>query len=102
MKIEMTDLRAVNWNELRDKLNPSRKKVHDGFHNFGPATAVEMAAKLGMDKCSTRPRVTELYHLGLLVPTGIRRQHQHEFAWCSMQAAEAKRRTGQAELALKP
>ena len=39
----------------------------------GPATADELASRIGASVLATRPRVSELYRAGLVRPTGRRR-----------------------------
>lgn len=39
----------------------------------GPATADEIAGRLDMSILAVRPRITELYHAGLIAETGERR-----------------------------
>lgn len=41
----------------------------------GPKTADEVAAELGVSILAIRPRVTELYRLGLIQDTGARREN---------------------------
>lgn len=40
----------------------------------GPQTADKLAAMIGEDTLSIRPRLTELKNMGLVVDTGLRRQ----------------------------
>ena len=74
-----TDLRTAHWQEIRDTLTGKREQVYLALCTHGPATACELAAAMGWDKTSVRPRLTELcgnYHA---VETGERRNGQHVF-----------------------
>lgn len=60
-----TDLRTAHWHEIRATLHGKREEVYLALYNYGPSTAKELAARMGWDKCSVRPRLTELcaaYH----------------------------------------
>jgi predicted transcriptional regulator len=87
-----TDLRSVHWREIRDFINPMRRLVHDKLGYLRHATAKEIAEYMATDKCSVRPRLTELLQLGLAETTGVRRNGEHEFAYVSLQTAEQRRR----------
>ena len=41
--------------------------------SLGPATADEVAGRLGLSILAVRPRITELHRLGAIQPTGERR-----------------------------
>ncbi len=91
------DLRTIHWREIRDHLNPMRRRVHEKLGLLQKATAKELAEYMALDKCSVRPRLTELQQLGLAEPTGIRRNGEHEFRFLSMAEAEARRQAAGVE-----
>lgn len=74
-----TDLRSVGFAEVRDRLTGNRLKVYAALVAYGPSTASEVAKDLGWDKTSVRPRLTELVDMLHAQPTGVRRNHEHEF-----------------------
>lgn len=82
------DLRAVGFAEVRDRLTGNCLKVHAALSLRGPSTCSELAAAMGWPVTSVRPRVTQLVDLFHAQPTGIRRNHEHEFR--ALSAAEAK------------
>ena len=63
------DLRRLHWREIRDTLSPKRRLVHEKLGMVGPCTARELAEYMAFDKCSVRPRLTELCQAGRLVAT---------------------------------
>ena len=87
----MNDLRYVHFSEIRNFLNPMRRRVHEKLGLLQRATAKEIAEYMGADKCSVRPRLTELYQLGLAEETGVRRNNEHEFRYVSLADAERNR-----------
>ena len=74
-----TDLRLAHWQEIRDTLTGKRHQVYLALVTHGPATACELAARMGWDKTSVRPRLTELCSNYHATETGMRRNGQHEF-----------------------
>lgn len=87
-----TDLRKVHYREIAVHLNPMRRRVHEKLGYLGRATAKELAEYMATDKCSVRPRLTELYQLGLAEETGVRRNGEHEFRFVGLVEAESRRR----------
>ena len=87
-----TDLRSIHWAEIRNAINPMRRRVHDKLGLLQRATAKEIAEYMGIDKCSCRPRLCELHQLGLAEETGVRRNNEHEFRYVSLTEAEARRK----------
>ena len=75
----MNDLRPVHFAEIAPTLTGKRLEVYLGLQRFGPCTAVELAERMGWDKCSTRPRICELRDMGRVQETGVRRNGQYEF-----------------------
>lgn len=52
-----------------------RDNVRDAFLFFGPMTADEAAARIGLSILTVRPRVSELVKMGILHDTGERRRN---------------------------
>jgi len=64
--------------EAREKINIElmREKVEAAYYVLpAGATADEIAAEMGLDVLSVRPRVSELKRMGALWPTGERRRN---------------------------
>jgi hypothetical protein len=59
-----TDIRDLNWQQLRDRIEGLRATVFSALQLFGPCTTRQLAAKMEVDLLSVRPRVTELVELG--------------------------------------
>lgn len=77
--MKTTDLRPVAWHELREGLEGHRLDVYNALA-VRASTCGELAARIGWPVTSVRPRITELRQMGLVDATGVRRDHQHEFA----------------------
>jgi len=75
----MNDLRHEHYREIAPTLSGKRLDVYRSLQRFGPCTPCELAGLMGWDKCSVRPRVTELLAMGRAQETGVRRNGQHEF-----------------------
>ncbi len=73
------DLRSVHWHEVRGRITGKRLDIYENLLRAGPRTCTELAALIGWDKCSVRPRITELCELSHVIATGIRRNGEHEF-----------------------
>lgn len=58
------EIRDLNWQQLRERLEGMRAAVFDALQLFGPCTTRQLAAKMEVDLLSVRPRVTELVELG--------------------------------------
>ena len=84
-----TDLRAVGFEEVRSRLTGNRLAVYEHLLKRGTATAIELAEVMGWDKTSVRPRLCELVAMHHARPTGVRRNHEHEFEAVSVKEAEA-------------
>jgi transcription initiation factor IIE alpha subunit len=91
-----TDLRAIHYREIRNHLNTMRLRVHSllGLFPRG-ATGSELAEYSSLPVTSLRPRLTELFEMGLASVNGERRQHQHVYHYVSLHDAEARRRAEQ-------
>ena len=74
-----TDLRSVGFAEVRARLTGNRLAVFEALCKRGTATAIELAEIMKWDKCSVRPRLSELVDMCHARPTGVRRNHEHEF-----------------------
>ena len=75
-----TDLRLENWDAIRARVKGKRERVYLSLLTHGPATPKELAEKIGWDKCSVRPRISELCKMFHAVPTNERRNGEHVFA----------------------
>ena len=65
--------------EAREKIDTERmrEQVEAAYYSLpNGATADEIAAELGLDVLSIRPRVSELKRAGILYPTGERRKNK--------------------------
>ncbi len=83
----MTDLRPAHFAEIRASITGNRLAVYEALLAHGPATAKELADRMGWDKCSVRPRICELRDAFHAVETGERRNHEHVFAALEPEAA---------------
>jgi hypothetical protein len=60
------DYRNETFEQVYDRLDELRAVVYRAFQLHGANTTRELARKAGIDILSLRPRVTELYQLGLV------------------------------------
>jgi len=74
-----TDLRAVGFSEVRERLVGNRLAVYAALLDNGPCTGTELAVRMNWTVLSVRPRVSELEAAFHVVPTGRRRNGEHEF-----------------------
>lgn len=74
----MQDLRPIYYHENRLRLVGNRLEVFNALKS-GPATAKELASRIGWDVTSVRPRLTELRKIDAAIETGVRRNGEHEF-----------------------
>jgi predicted transcriptional regulator len=74
-----TDLRYPHYQEVLPTLSGKRLEVYTAMLAFGPCTPKELAQRMGWDKTSVRPRLTELKDMGKVEATGDRRDGEHEF-----------------------
>lgn len=58
------DYRNTTWDEIQGRLVGERQAIYDGLKQHGPCTTRQLAASLGRDILTVRPRVTELVQLG--------------------------------------
>lgn len=61
------DYRNATWEEVIRHLNRDRERVYNALLRFGPITTRGLAAAMGCDILSVRPRVTELFQLGFVL-----------------------------------
>jgi predicted ArsR family transcriptional regulator len=73
-KEQTTSREAANAIEASGKAQTLREKVEAFFATGRTGTADEVAAWLGESPFSLRPRISELYQLGLIERTGERRK----------------------------
>lgn len=83
------DLRAIGFSEVRGRITGNRLEVYSRLLAHGPATGSELAAVMGWEVTSVRPRLTELCDLHHATATGKRRMCEHEFSALSTPQAEA-------------
>ena len=93
----MTDLRPVYFNEARARLVGNRLAVYMALLDAGPSTPKELAARMGWDVTSVRPRLTEMRQIHAVNTTSIRRNGEHEFR--ALTASEMQAATEREELA---
>ena len=74
-----TDLRAVGFSEVRERLTSNRLTVYDALLSRGPSTGSELAAYMRWTVLSVRPRVVELQAMFHAAATGERRDGEHVF-----------------------
>jgi len=60
------DYRNETWSQVRDRVSDLRAAVYNHLATWGPCTTRELAEKCGIDLLTVRPRMTELYQLGLV------------------------------------
>ncbi len=75
----MNDLRHPHYAEVEPSLSGNRQLVYNALVLVGSSTPIELAARMGWDKTSVRPRISELRDMGLVVATGERRHGEHVF-----------------------
>lgn len=85
----MKDLRPIYYHEAKDRLNGNRLNVYDALRTHGPLTGTELAARMGWQVTSVRPRLCELRELRFAETTGVRRDGEHEFRALSHAEAQA-------------
>jgi predicted ArsR family transcriptional regulator len=61
---------------IAPKVGPQQKLVLDSLRKDGPATADEVGARVGISLLNSRPRITELFRLGLVERTGEKRRNK--------------------------
>ena len=59
------DFRNTTWEHVQEQVTDLRKDVYRALTAHGPCTTRRLAERSGIDILSVRPRVTELYQLGL-------------------------------------
>ena len=61
------DFRNNTWADVQDRFAEGlRREVYRALETHGPSTTRDLAERSGIDILSLRPRVTELYQLGLV------------------------------------
>ena len=74
----MTDLRPIYFAEARARLVGNRLRVYMALMEAGPSTPKELAARMGWDVTSVRPRFDDLRKMHAAELTGVRRNGEHE------------------------
>lgn len=75
----MKDLRPIYYHEARERLIGNRLAVYDALLTSGACTGTELAARMGWQVTSVRPRLCELRDMRFAETTGVRRDGEHEF-----------------------
>lgn len=73
MIMKAVDIRNENWGDIQARLAGDRLTVWQALRVAGQRTTRELAADMGWDILRVRPRVTELYQLGLIQCIGKRK-----------------------------
>lgn len=60
------DYRNETWEDVRARVDRLRLTVYYALERTGACTTRELATRSGIDILTVRPRVTELYQLGLV------------------------------------
>jgi predicted transcriptional regulator len=60
------DYRNETWEEIQGRLTGQRERVYRALLRVGPSTTEDLAAQIPMSILSVRPRITELYQIGLV------------------------------------
>lgn len=92
-----TDLRAVHYQTVAETLRGKCALVHAALSNLPPQTATGLAEWMKWDKCSVRPRLTQLKAAGLVEATGERKDGEHVFRAVSRQEAAYRIRATEVE-----
>jgi hypothetical protein len=82
-------IKIENWGAIRPKLTGHREKVWHALAQFGPCTTRHLAASMGWDILTVRPRVTELVQLGFAGCTG---KAGHDGTYAAVPLATAQQR----------
>ena len=64
------DLRDMTWRDLQERVEGERQDVLEALRRMGPRTTRALAAEMGRDILTVRPRVTELGQLGAVALVG--------------------------------
>jgi len=67
------DIRNATFESIVEAQPALRRRVLDAWRAHGPCTTRELAARIGLDILTVRPRTTELVQLGLVECTGSQR-----------------------------
>jgi predicted transcriptional regulator len=60
-----SEIRDMNWQQIQDALTGARQSVYNALAATGPCTTLQLAERSGISAFTVRPRVTELFELGL-------------------------------------
>lgn len=60
------DYRNETWKDVEARVDNLRRAVYRSLGEHGPCTTRELAQKSGIDLLTVRPRITELYQIGLV------------------------------------
>ena len=60
------DYRNETWSQVRDRVSDLRGIVYNHLALLGPCTTRELAARSGLDILTVRPRITELFQIGMV------------------------------------
>lgn len=83
------DFRNAKFSEIQSRLFGDRLSVYEALQHHGPCTTRELAKHCDIDLLTIRPRMTELYQLGLVVCINDG-EHAREGIYRALTAAEAE------------
>lgn len=69
------DVRNESWADVMRRVDGDRAEVYRALQAHGPATTRELAADMRWDRDNVRPRMTELFQIGLVKLVGKMRHH---------------------------
>lgn len=81
------DLRNATFRDITARLVNLRASIYEALIDHGPCTTRQLARDCGIDLLTVRPRVTELYQLGLAV---LVESDHHEGIYRALTLAEAE------------
>jgi len=66
MKTLPSDIRDMAWADIRDRVDGLRRTVYEALLEYGPCASKYLSACTGLSVLTIRPRMTELYQVGLI------------------------------------
>jgi hypothetical protein len=82
------DIRNAHWADIEARLDRDRRAVYEAMLRLGPQTTRALAGLMQWDPFNVRPRVTELYQLGLARVAG---RQGRQGVYAAVPLAEAQR-----------
>lgn len=87
-----SDIRNMAWADIQARLEGDREKVYWALSGNGPCTTEVLALKMEWSVLSVRPRVTELFQLGLVELYG-KQGHEGIYKAVALDLARARHET---------